>query len=607
MGNDEGQLKATGWPEWAAAGAILAAFCGLVLWGLGWGVPSRERARLEGAAGTARALTPEIIQQSWKIWGSRGRRGELADAYPRNLFNPIRSFHPDEYQVFKSLSNMRPGQLDFDPKSYIYPSLHTYLVGATVGACSALGIVKLERDVRYYFDHPDDMGRMYLAGRALSLLAAVGALLLVWREGQAMGRWTGLLAMGLLAAMPALGIHSHNLTRDTLTALAAIAFFACCRRLAQTGTAKWFDLAGGAAGLCAACQYFAVVVWALVPITAFLWWRREEGSKRAVASGLVASLVVMAAVFALTSPYHLLRADRFLADFGSETVHVGRGGFLSRAASFAWAVHLPRMAPAMVTWPVTAAVALGIVWAVARRQDEDWLLLAWLVVWAGVVGFDGRAYSRYYVGLLPALALIAARGLAATWDVCRRVVSPRWLRGGLAALVLAGVLCPAAAMTCAWSHLYAHENVRTIAGEWIARNVPPRARIGVTEWPWQYEMPPLDPRKYRLVVLADSPRQSPHDLQRLWHEKPDYFVTSNLQFGTMPVGARGGDERERFWRFLLVGRELYRTDKRFEVPQLFLGSDLMDLPEDMRYVNPIIYLLERRTGEARGPGGREAS
>ncbi|HPD15309.1 MAG TPA: hypothetical protein PLE19_10180 [Planctomycetota bacterium] len=600
MKSADPQVNSPSGREWVAAGLVLAAFCGLVLWGLAWGIPSTERARLDGSVQRARELSPELLQKSWQIWGSRGRRSPVAEMYPRHLFNPLRSYHPDEYQVFKTLSNMRPGRLDFDPKNYIYPALHTYLVGAAEGICHLLGAVRIERNVGFYFDHPDELGRMYLVGRALTLLAAAGALAVSWRLGASMAPGVGLIAMGLLAAMPAFAVHSHHLTRDTLTALAALAFFGCCRRVARTGAARWFDFAGVAAGLCVGCQYFAAPLWVMVPLAGVLWYRREGDSKRALAGGVAASLVVMAAVFALTNPYHLLRADQFLADFSSETVHVAHGGPVDRALSLSWAMHLPEMLPSLVTWPVVVVIAVGVVWALVRRQADDWLLLAWVLVWAGVVGFDGRAYSRYYVGLLPALALIGARGLVATWGFLQRLVPIAWARMACAAAVLAVVFGWAGAMTFAWCELYATENVRTVAGEWIARHLPRGARIGVTEWPWQYEMPPLDPAKYRLVAMEDSPRQLPHDLQRLWHEKPDYFVTSNLQFGRMPGKGKPRNEAERFWQFLLGG-DAYRAAKEFSVPHRFLGADLMSLPEDLRYVNPIICVLERRVREARGP------
>ncbi len=599
MGRDAGQPRKRLWLDWAAALAIVAGFCGLVLWGLGWGIPSQERARLEGSSPQARALSPELMEQSWRIWGSRGRRDEVADLYPRHVFNPIRSYHPDEYQVFKSLSNMRPGRLDLDPKNYIYPSLHTYLVGATIGACHLVGAARLERSLAFYFDHPEAMGRLYLVGRALTLLAAAGTLVLVWRVGASMGRGIGLLALGLLAAMPAFAVHSHHLTRDTLTALAAIAFFASCRRVAKMGTPRWYDLAGAAAGLCVACQFFAAALWALIPIAAILHCRREGSTTKAVAGGLVASLVIMFAVFALTSPYHLLRADRFLADFGSETTHVGSGGFTSRLLSFAWAAHLPCMLPSLVSWAVVPVIAVGIGWAAWRREDNDWLLLAWLLIWAVIVGFDGRAYSRYYVGLLPALALLGARGLVATWTLCRRLVPWPSVRTAGATAALGAVFCPAGLSTAAWCELYACENVRTIAGQWIAKTVPRGASIGVTQWPWQYEMPPINAERYRLVAMEDSPRRSPYDLARLLAERPDYFVTSSLQVGPLPGRRVPADDKGRFWHFIFVGGGLYQPARTFEVGHRFLGTDMLRLPEDMRYVNPTIYIFERRIREAR--------
>jgi len=597
------QKQSRRWPAMVTGGLIVVVFSALVLWGLGWGIPSQRRTRLEGASPAARGLSKEVLQESWRHWGSRGRRSRWANAYPRHLFNPIRSYHPDEYQVFKSLSNMVPRRLDFDPGNYIYPSLHTHLVGAALGACSLLGVVRLQRGLDYYFDHPGQMGRLYLAGRALSLLAAAGTLLLVWRLGEKMQRGVGLLALGLLAAMPAFGVHSHNLTRDTCAALAVVALFACCRKLAQTGAAKWYDLAGAMAGLCVAMQYFAAVLWALIPLSALLRFRREGGSARSVAAGVGVSLLVMVAVFFLVCPYHLLNADRFLADFRSETGHVGEGGVLARIVSLGWATHLPRMMPALMTWPMAVVALFGVVVALVRRRDDDWLLVAWLALWAGVVGFDGRSYSRYYVPLLPGLALLGARGLLLAGEGLRGVLRVRWARVGVSAVVLIGVVGPAAAMTWAWSRLYALENVRTVAGQWIASELPEGARIGVTKWPWQFEMPPIDPGRFRLAVLEDSSRRSPHDRERLGHLRPDYFVTSSFQCGKIEQSrAELEDEADRFWHFLLVN---YRVLMEFRV-RLWLFERPIDLsryPEDMRYVSPVIYVLERRVSEVRGERG----
>ncbi len=367
---------------------------------------------------------------------------------------------------------------------------------------------------------------------------------------------------------------------------------------------------------------------------------------------LVASFLVMAAVFGLACPYQVLNLSQVLADFGSETSHVASDGLFHRLVSFGWATHLVRMMPALVTWPMAVAAWAGMLLAVARRRDDDLLLLLWLALWAGVVGFDGRSYSRYYVPLLPALAFFAARGLGWAWGKwvprpssdlgvqgrtlkqelergtperiadrgLRRVLRGRLagrsqsaVRMALAALVLAVVLVPAAGMSWAWARLYSRENARTLAGAWIAEHIPAGASIGMTKWPWQFEMPPLNPARYRLAVLADSPEHSPYDLLRLAQLRPDYFVASSLQYGRVDMeeqpgvlDLRGAPRAEFFWTMLLTAdASMYRPAvPPFEVPLTLLGRRIepRDYPEDMQYVNPRILVLEPNETQASAEG-----
>ena len=300
-------------------------------------------------------------------------------------------------------------------------------------------------------------------------------------------------------------------------------------------------------------------------------------------------------MFFLTCPYHFLHAERFIADFRSETTHVG-GGLLGRVASLGWATHVFRMMPAMLTWPLLVVVCIGLVGALARRRDDDVLLVVWFAVWAGVVGLDGRSYSRYYVPLLPAMALLASRCLFALADGAHRAGWRPWVRVAISVVVVIAAVGPAAATSSAWARLYGTENARTLAGEWVASHVPEGSRVGVTKWPWQFELPPLDPSRYRLVVLEDSPRGDPEDLALLWASRPDYFVTSSLQSGTIDRGGGAG-----FWHVLLASGALYRVCYEGRVPLSVWGRelDLSRYPEDMRYVNPVVYVLERSTSEAR--------
>ena len=60
-----------------------------------------------------------------------------------------------------------------------------------------------------------------------------------------------------------------------------------------------------------------------------------------------------------------------------------------------------------------------------------------------------------------------------------------------------------------------------------------------------------------------------------------------------------------FWR-TLSNPQLYQVRYSGLVPLRVLGRaiDLSGYPEDMRYVNPQIFVFERATAEARAPDGR---
>jgi hypothetical protein len=254
------------------------------------------------------------------------------------------------------------------------------------------------------------------------------------------------------------------------------------------------------------------------------------------------------------------------------------------------------MLPWLATWPLAVFLCIGLAAAVVRRRDEDWLLLAWVALWAGVVGLDGRTYSRYYVPLLPALALLGARGLLWAGELLR---SER-IRLAVVSAVLVGVLVPAAAESWGWARLYARDNVRTVAGEWIWDNVPPGSSIGTTRWPWQFEVPVVDPARYRLRVVEAGERGDPYDLAALEHLQPDYFVTSTLQCGKIARGGPVDNRADRFWHYLLASGEAYRGAARFQVDLKVFGRSVpvWRYPEDMQYVNPAVMVFERRVRRA---------
>jgi len=137
----------------------------------------------------------------------------------------------------------------------------------------------------------------------------------------------------------------------------------------------------------------------------------------------------------------------------------------------------------------------------------------------------------------------------------------------------------------------AREDTRTVAGRAILTLVPPGASIAVTEEPWQFEMPPLDPLRNKIVICG-------YDAQKLEAASPKAFVYSDLQsdpevnphpeFPGELAFWRQMDEAERAggWRVLfqssrhLTGRKFWSALWLWRAP-----------PEDMRYVSPMIRVI----------------
>ena len=82
-------------------------------------MPNSERSQLSfrDAAQVERLLanvTTEDVQNSWEHWTYLQQESK-GSVVPMWVFNPIRSYHADEHNILKSISNMKPSQFDFNP------------------------------------------------------------------------------------------------------------------------------------------------------------------------------------------------------------------------------------------------------------------------------------------------------------------------------------------------------------------------------------------------------------------------------------------------------------------------------------------------------------
>jgi hypothetical protein len=557
-----------------AALIAVAILAWLVLPGLHWGLPSEERNVLTFGADRSAWRAPPISEREkdspWVYYPNYLSGGpKRTGASPRSAFNPLRSYHPDEYVFLKSLSAMKPSELKLFPGFFGWPALQFYVSGIALKVSSWFGAVMLVRDMDFYFQHPEQAARLYEVGRIVTLLFAAGCILVIWRAaGRLFGAAGGTAAALLLAVTPLFTINARYWTADVpMLFWISLALLFSTHILAGGGR-RWYVLGGIALGLAAATRYQGAA--AAFLIAAAHWMRPDAGgdwrerARRFFASrDLWLAAAISLAVFLACNPYILARPGQFLQEFSGEL----------RGSRDDWGQFTLDGIFFVVTGlgPIFffAIFAASFLAAIRRDRAISFVLLGFGL--PALILFTGRpAMARYWMPVLPLPGLLVAWAFA---TVHRRGLERRKPGAKVAApILLLFVLLVTGGQSFAFAQLYADPkyDTRARAGEWIAQNIRAGSTIGVLSEPWQFELPPLDSRKYRIVLLdRETVGATPQA------ERPQYIIVSDLQsagWGTWicPTG--------------------YWMTQCFPAPEVDQKILSRNFPQDMKYANPRIFI-----------------
>src|SRR5579884_2110902 len=171
---------------WMPLLILLPAAAVVFFWGVGWGLPSRrvdpflfgDHRVWSGAQLLQLAGPTEDPQRGADVATHRidvRDRPVVVNETDEQRARIVRryrlmSHQPDEWNTLKALSEMKPGQRNFDPKLYQYGGLWVYGVGAMLKAAGLAGLITVRSDMTYYLDHPEAIGRFYVLARTYSAL-----------------------------------------------------------------------------------------------------------------------------------------------------------------------------------------------------------------------------------------------------------------------------------------------------------------------------------------------------------------------------------------------------------------------------------------------------
>ena len=552
----------------------------LVLCGMWWGLPGEQVKRLAFGSDAnvqqvVSRISGEVVQNSWEISKAENDPRKLS----RDVFNSIRSFHPDEQTTLKSISNMRPAAGDFNPRFFLYPTFYFYLVAATLAVGKITGLLKITSDISFYFFHPGEMGKLYLAARLVTGLFSVLGIVLVYRIGRRMiSRRAGILAATILAVTPLYLVNSHFATTDITMVFFVILTLYFCSLFWEKGGYGWIYAASAAAGLAASTKYPGVAVWLLIPGALLL--RRTVSWKMFVLI-VVTGFLVMTGAFVAGSPYAVLAFPEFKKDFllviGWMEVGAVRHFSPGVLAANVWNSFLTGF-----TGTLTMTFGAGILlYGVRHPKDRTWLLLFWglLAVLLPYVTSVHFKYTRYFLPLTPFLALLTAYAADEMFRIVKRpaVVIP--------IVIFCLLLLPACLKSLAYDKLMMASDVRLTAARHINNNVPSGCTIAVIKDPWIFETPPVNPFRYRVNVLRGEDQLSSV-------KKGGYLLIGELQY-FLTQGSRRQIETALMQRVEANGFDPVTVVR--SGPEMFgIRFDTDRMMHDMLYTHPAIYLFRKR-------------
>ncbi len=404
-------------------------------------------------------------------------------------------YRPDEeYMISRALGFER----DWNPHFTVYPAAHMYVQHAVLRAYARL--VGYRTNFREVYA-TDQQSLAYLVARWTSAAFGTATIPATYLAGARAFGPGGALAAATIVTFSTLHVReSKYATTDATTMFWLTIGIWLMLRVIRVGAVRDSLLAGLVCGFAIANKYPAGAILAGLAVAHVEARWREGRTLWRVIRDLRPYVALYAAVIAFlcSTPYFVLDWEQTVKDFEYQRGFLQRG-VGNELAGWGWPWLFGKVLPHGFGLPLAVLLVAGLVWGVVWPRLGTLSLVAFVLL--AFVGMTSSRYSfyRYAIIPLPGLALLAGRLVADVARGLERRLAPR--RAALAAAVgLALVLTPCVIRDWKLNRLLARRDTRTIAREWIEKNVPTPAKIAATHHLTPYGKPQL-PGGYSYVAL----------------------------------------------------------------------------------------------------------
>ena len=378
-------------------------------------------------------------------------------------------YNPDEVNIMARALSVARG---LDPGYYLYPSFFFYFLFAVMGGMYVVGrgVGRYESvsdfQARFFTDPTD----FFVVGRLVGVVCALATVVLTYRLADKHFGRTAARASAVFVAVAFFHVRdAHYLKHDVPSGLLFVLALVAIDRAVERRTPWSYGLAGLALGLGFATHYYMIF---LAPALVIAHVVRRGLSVDGVRHVAI-SAVVSAATFFVLSPFVLLR-------FGTALEHMRANRQVVVDRSLDTGTSLFPSLPAYVDFLATQGlgylllvlVVVGAVLMAVRSRDHAVLWLPFPLMFFAFITYTFFA-GRYLNPILPSLAVSGGYAVA--------VLGRRF--GNTAAVAVAALAClQPLYRDVQMDRLFAGEDTRTVAREWILQNVAGGSGIAIQSY-----------------------------------------------------------------------------------------------------------------------------
>jgi 4-amino-4-deoxy-L-arabinose transferase-like glycosyltransferase len=304
----------------------------------------------------------------------------------------------------------------------------------------------------------------------VALLGTLGVGLIYWAGVRFYDRRVGLIAAALMACAFLPVFYSKQALNDAVTLVPLTV--ALVMSLAVYERARWWEwaLAGAAIGVAVDVKYTAGAMVVVLAIAALARLIEKRLTVRQLLTGAVIAGAALVVAVIVLNPYALVDFSLFKEQVLNQAGTAGSSSKIGQSSQPGWIYYIWTLTWGLGWLPLIAAGA-GAVLALWSDRVRGLMLVAFpLLLWL-FLGGQARHFGRWYMPAYPALTLLAAYAGVRLVDALPWAWAPR---RRTALVVAAGALL---AMQALWTSVrvdsvLAHTDTRTLARQWIERNVP---------------------------------------------------------------------------------------------------------------------------------------